>query len=260
MNEIFGKHQITPGNTKHFPVGDFSIWLKREKEGWYILQTNSPVPSDEQPDFFQGNLYGTNAEYFQTGKSNSIILAPALPAKPIVFKGSQLKISPKQKFTFFLKIPLTVQIYYSKNAAENLLKEIPSRRLSDTWFGEPDSGEAAFTIGNHYDLYFEAVESSPFDAICPVSVFNNSANALEIQRQIIRVENLSLYKNAGKMVTSMVEVEYKGQQVLSSADYHYSKIYDGEKQEIVTKPRNTSGKNLLKINFHFIKNMYKNEI
>jgi hypothetical protein len=252
-NEIFGKHQVTPGNTKSFVLGDSMLWLKREKEGWYVLQTGNQDEQKEEPDF-------TGAEYFQTGKSNSIVIAPALPVKPMVFKGSQLKVSIKQKFTFFLKIPVTIQIYYSKNMEENLLKEIPFKRLSDTWFGEPDSGEAAFALGNEYYLDFESIETSPFEAICPVSIFNNSPGTLEIQRQIIRVENLALYKNNNKIVTSMVQVEYKGQQILSSADYHYSKIYDGEKQDILTKPRNASGKNLLKMNFHFIKNIYKNEI
>ena len=249
-NEIFGKHQITPGNTKSFLLGDSTLWLKREKEGWYILQKGNEKEQEEQPDF-------SGAEYFQTGKSNSIVIAPALPVKPMVFKGSQLKISPKQKFTFFLKIPLIIQIYYSKNTEENLLKEFSYKRLSDTWFGEPDNGEAAFALGNEYFLNFETIENSPFEAICPVSIFNNSLNTLEIQRQIIRVEHLSLYKNTDKVVTSLVQVEYKGQQILSAADYHYSKTYDGEKQDILTKPRNTSSKNLLKINFHFMKNIYK---
>ena len=249
-NEIFGKHQITPGNTKSFILGDTTFFLKREKEGWYILQTDNQQETEDKVDF-------SKAEYFQTGKSNSIVISPSLPVKPMVFKGNQLKVSPKQKFTFVLKIPVTIQIYYSKNVEENLLKEIPYKRLSDTWFGEPDNGEAAFALGNEYYLDFESVKTSPFEVICPVSIFNNSPNTLEIQRQIIRVEHLSLYKNSDKIVTSMVQVEYKGQQVLSSADYHYSKTYDGEKQDILTKPRNTSGKNLLKINFHFIKNMYK---
>ena len=250
LNEIFGKHQVAPGNTKSFTLGDSTLWVKREKEGWYILQKETQTEPEVQPDF-------TGAEYFQTGKSNSLVIAPALPVKPMVFKGSLLKVSPKQKFTFFLKIPLTIQIYYSKNSDENRLKEIPYKRLSDTWFGEPDNGETAFALGADYFLNFETINTSPFEAICPVSIFNNSLNTLEIQRQIIRVENLTLYKNAGKIVTSLVQVEYRGQQILSAADYHYSKTYDGEKQDVLTKPRNTSSKNLLKINFHFIKNMYK---
>lgn len=251
-NEIFGKHKVLPGEIKFFHLGDSVLWFKREKEGWYILQKENTYEMEEKPDF-------STAEYFQTGNSNSIVLTPALPVKPLVFKGSNLKVSPKQKFTFFLKIPLTIQMHYSKYSEETFLKEIPYNRLSDTWFGESDAGEAAFALGNEYNLNFETIETSPFEAICPVSVFNNSSNTLEIQRQIIRVEHLALYKNKGKIVTSMVYVEYKGQQVLSAADYHYSKTYDGEKQDILAKPRNITGKNLLKINFHFIKNIYKNE-
>ena len=249
-NEIFGKHQIPPGDTKSFPLGDTTLYVKREKEGWYFLRNENEQESLNNVDF-------SKAEFYQTGKSNSLVITPALPAKPLVFKGSALRVAPKQKFTFFLKIPITIQIYYSKSAPENLIKEIPSKRLSDTWFGEPDSGEAAFALGNEYFLNFETLETLPLEAICPVSVYNNSTNTLEIQRQIIRVEFLSLYKNAEKFVTGLVQVEYKGQQVLSSADYHYSKNYDGEKQEILAKPRNSIEKNLLKINFHSIKNIYK---
>ena len=249
-NEIFGKHQILPGDIKSFSLNDTTLYIKREKDGWYFLQNENQQQLENDVDF-------KKAEYFQTGKSNSIIITPALPVKPLVFKGSSLKVTPKQKFIFFLKIPITIQIYYSKSADENLIKEIPSKRLSDTWFGEPDSGEAAFALGNEYFLNFETLETSPLEAICPVSIYNNSQNTLEIQRQIIRVEFLSLYKNAKKIVTGLVQVEYKGQQILSSADYHYSKIYDGEKQEILAKPRNGIEKSLLKINFHSIKNIYK---
>jgi hypothetical protein len=105
----------------------------------------------------------------------------------------------------------------------------------------------------------EDVNPSEFEAICPVTIFNNSPSTFEVERLIIRVENMGLYKNAEKIVTSVAEIEYKGKDVISSAEYHYSKIYNGEKQELITKPRNQSGKNPLKIHFHIIKNMYRFE-
>ncbi len=247
-NNIFGKHHFSAGETKIIELSDRNLFIKREKEGWHIL--TSPESNIETPDFSKG-------EYFQSGKSNSLVIAPALPAKPLVFKGNHLNVTPKQKLTFFLKIPITLQVYYSKNLPDNLLQEIPSKRISDTWFGEADNGEPAFALGSEYQLYFENMETTPLEAICPVSILNNSTGTLEVQRLIIRVENLSIYKNGDKNVTNVVQVEYKGQEVMSSVEYHYSKVFDGDKQEIITKPRNTAGKNLLKINFHFIKNMYK---
>jgi hypothetical protein len=251
-NKIFGKHQIMPGNFTSLRLGESNLWIKREKEGWYILPAVEPVADSEIPEFNKG-------EYFQTGKSNSMVIAPALPIKPLVFKGNNLFVSPKQKFTFFLKIPITLQLYYSKNQPENLLKEIPFKRLSDTWFGEPDNGESAFALGNEYFLNFDQITTSPMEAICPITILNNTANSMEVQRLILRVENLTLYQNAEKTVTSVVQLEYKGPDTISAAEYHYAKIFNGEKQEILTKPRNTSGKQLMKINFHFIKNIYKTE-
>lgn len=238
--QIFGKQSILPGETYTLEMGNETWTITREKEGWSFSSTNT-----EQK------------EYYHSGKSNSLVIQPALPEKPVVFKGSRLNVSPKQKLTFFLKVPLIMQVYFSKVLPENLLKEIAVKRLSDTWFGETDSGEAAFALGNEYFLKMKEVNPAEFEAICPVTIYNNSPAPFEVERLIIRVENMGLYQNEEKMVTSVAAIEYKGKDVVSSAEYHYSKTYNGEKQELITKPRNTAGKSTLKINFHFIKNMYK---
>jgi len=182
-----------------------------------------------------------------------------MPAKPLVFKGAGLYVLPEQKITIFLKIPLAFQIYFSKVQPENLLKEIIYKRLSDTWFGEPDSGEPAFALGNEFFHQMDEIKITDLEAICPVIIENNSTTILNLQRVIIRDENVTLYKNEDKIVTSTVHVEYKGNDIASSVDYRYSKEYNGEKQEILAKPRNNSGKGLMNINFHFIRNIYKSE-
>lgn len=251
--EIFGKHQFVAEKSTFFNLENYHFGIKREKEGWAILLSdNKKELTEEMKDFSKG-------EYFQTGKSNTLVISPALPEKPLVFKGNLLRILPKHRFTFFLKIPLTIQIYHTKNQAENLLKEFSGKRLSGTWFGDPDAGEPALALGNQYELNFDNLKTEPLEAICPVSVYNNSSHILELQRLIIRVENLTLYKNADKVVTSVVQVEYKGQDAAGSAEYHFSKTYDGEKQEILAKPRNSGGKSAMKINFHFMKNIYRIE-
>jgi hypothetical protein len=253
-NPIFGKHQIMPGEHRILSDENFLIVVKREKEGWVILNMENPTSEKpEEPDF-------TTGEYFQTGKSNSIFIAPSLPEKPLVFKGSKLHVSPGLKLTFFLKIPLTVQVYFSKVQTENLLKEIPVRRLSDTWFGEPFGGEPAFALGTDFFQSPDEINLSPYEAICPVTILNNSQSVLEVERLIIRTENLALYKNENKIVTSQLAIEYKGKDIISSASYHYTKAFHGEKAEMITKPRITSPKHLLKINFHFIRNLYKQEL
>lgn len=251
ISTIYGKQQILPGKTRMVDLGDLILDIKRENEGWSFLTYEKDAPDEitQNPE----------RDYYQTGKSNSLIIQPAMPEKPLVFKGSRMFVSPQQKLTFFLKIPLTIQIYFSKAEPENLMKEITIKRLSDTWFGEADNGEIAFALGNEFALSMADISPSDFEAICPVTIFNNSYAPLEVERLIIRVENVTLYQHAGKATTSLVTIEYRGKEVVSSVDYRYSKIYNGEKAEVMTTPRNNSGKHMLKINFHFIKNIYKTE-
>jgi hypothetical protein len=249
---LFGKLQISPGEYKVVEMGILRMGFKRENEGWFLLQFDGDEETNEAPDF-------STAEFYQTGKSNSLILSPSLPSKPLVFKGSGLFVSPGQKLLFYLKIPLTIQVYFSKNQPEKLLKEIFVTPLSNTWFGDPDTGEPAFSLGNSYFLKPEDANPGTYEALCPVSIFNNSAGVLEVERLIIRVENLTLYKSNHQIVTSLVSLEYKGKDAISSVSYHLSKNIHGEKPEIIAKPQNSLTKNLLKINFHFIKNIYKSE-
>jgi hypothetical protein len=252
IHPIFGKHQIMPGESRIFNTGNFSLGVKREKEGWIILYPEKLTNDKGNPDFSEG-------EYFQTGKSNTLIISPALPEKPLVFKGSQLHVSPDQKLTFFLKIPVTVQIFFSKPLPGNLMKELPVQRLSDSWFGEPYSGEPALLLGSEFFRSMDNTKPSSFDAVCPVTILNNSSGILEVERLIIRVDNQTLYKSEDKMITSQVVIEYKGKDVTSAVSYHFSKTLHGDKAEMIARPRNESSKNLLKINFHFIKNLYRQE-
>lgn len=254
LDHILKKHQVLPGQTKVINIGCVQLMATRKNEGWYLVTADN-CPED---DIFLGKESTLN-DFFQTGKSNSLIIGPALPAKPLVFKGSGLSVLPNQKITIFLKIPLSFQIYFSKIQPENLLREITYKRLSNTWFGEPDNGEPAFALGEEYYLDLNDIELAGFEAICPVTIQNSSSTILNVQRLIIRDENVTLYKNENKIVTSLVHIEYKGNGDAGTVDYRYSKQYNGEKQEILAKPRNTSGKSLLNLNFHFIKNIYRNE-
>lgn len=127
--KVFEKQKLPVGAHRIFSADGFSLRVSREKEGWMINHTERSVNQGEPYDF-------TGGEYFQTGKSATLIVLPALPAKPLVFKGNSIHVVPGQKFSFYLKIPLSVQLYYAKNLPSNLMKEMPARRLSDTWFGD----------------------------------------------------------------------------------------------------------------------------
>lgn len=252
IKSIFNNKTFAPGKDQFIETDKYQLGIRRQNEGWFLHFSEKKEEAEQEPvDIMK------EGEYFQSGKSNTLIIHPALPEKPLVFKGSKLSVTPKQRLTFFVKIPLALELLHSKNEPENRLKIITPVRLSDTWFGEPDTGEPAFSLGNEYFLDYNEMETDPFSAICPITIFNNSPAILAVERLIIRTENLTLYANSGKIFTSVVEIEFKGKDIISSANYHYSNTYHGVKQEILVKPRNTGG--ILKKNFHFIRNIYRSE-
>lgn len=253
QNPIFGEYQLASGEHISLQSGKFSISVKRDNESWLILKNDIGEPDkNKAPDF-------SKAEYFQTGKSGKLIVSPSFPDKPLVFKGSRLHVSPGQRLSFFLKIPLSVQLYFSKSQSKNLFCKFQTKRLKDTWFGEPYDGEPAFALGSEFTLLADDIKTDETEAVCPVTIYNNWPLVLEVEQLIIRVENLTLYKVKNTFVTSQVDIEYKGKDVISSAAYHYSRKIHGEKADTIIQPANSSGRNLLKINFHFIKNLYKAE-
>ena len=101
INELLKKHKILPGETQLINIGCVQLSATRETEGWRLVTTDN-CPDDD----ILLSEEATLADYFQTGKSNSLLIAPALPAKPLVFKGTGLNVLPGHSITLFLKIPL----------------------------------------------------------------------------------------------------------------------------------------------------------
>lgn len=248
---IYGQRQMNPGEGILLNSNQFLLGIKRNVEGWY-LKTFDDVSKQQEINIEEID----DGTYYHSGKSNKLILSPALPVKPMVYKVSRMVISPQQRLTVFVKIPLILQVYTGKKQDENLLTEFAFQQISDTWFGEPINGEPAFALESKHFLDLNAIETDERFAVCPLTIFNNNNTALEPERLIIRVDQMNLAKYKGQFVTSQVKLEYKGKDHLSSVNYGFSKTLHGDNPEIIAKPRNQGGKNLLKINFHFIKNIY----
>jgi len=246
IQEIFGKYKLKSGETKSVNYNGLTISVIKEDTGWWINSFHSETTEPEK------------GKYYQTGTSDSLILSAALPSKPLVFKGNGLIVMPGQTISFYIKISLAVHVYHTKKVDKNKITEIIHTRLSDTWFGEPVGGEAAFSIGSEFSLSFDETEPTISESICPISVINNSEKPLELERLIIRTENLSLYQIENKILTSLVKLNYKGKDALSTASYGTTRNLHGDKPQIIfnSLSKNTDGP--LKINFHFIRNIYKN--
>ena len=257
VKQVWGRYEGKNKQEFVFQGGFTRIILKRSYGGWMIRENKQ----ESCFDFFsfepaEQNTEDRDMSLFQTGHSEILFVQPALPVKPVVFRNNKsLAISPRQTFRIFLAIPVNVQFYYSQVDPEHLFSEYSTERLSDTWFGEPDNGEPAFSVGSRFAGQIDQLASRYFEATCPVLISNNSNQLLDLQRLIIHVENLNLYQNKEQLVTDSVSIEFKGKDLISNLHFSTEKSIQGEAPLLVGKARQLTNKNILGKSFHFIKNI-----
>ena len=253
------KYEFTDSQTLQFKAGFAEVLVKRIANGWLIKSNVHDQPATNlEVEEIEGIENDSEVFHFQTGKSNTLLIVPAFPQKAVVFRNNKnIKISAGESANLYFRIPLSIQFYFQEVKDENRLFEIPLQRLSDTWFGEADSGEPAFSIGNNYDTEIADVKDLPWEAITPVEIINNATGVLELQRLILRVDDFSLFLKNKQLLSNYVAIEFKGPEHAGSVNLSVKKEIHGQKPHQVAKPRNAIARNLLRKSFFFIKNIYQ---
>lgn len=259
LHNFWNKYEFSVNQTLLFKAGYLEVFVKHISNGWQIKSRNADQPNDElqvvEVDGFDDE---SDIISFQTGKSNDLYVMPALPNKAVVFRNSKnIKISAGESANLFFRIPLAFQLYFQEIKDENRLFEAPLQRLSDTWFGEPDNGEPAYSIGSNYDLELDKVKRCSWEAITPVEIVNSTATVFELQRLILRVEDFSLYLKNNQLFSNHVAIGFSGPEHDGSVNLSVKKAVHGSKPVLLSRPRNNGNRNLLRKSFYFIKNIYQ---
>ncbi len=253
------KYEFTINQTFLFKAGFVEVMVKHISNGWLIKskitdQLNTELLVEEVESFDNDS----EVFHFQTGKSQHLFVVPALPNKAVVFRNNKnIKISAGESANLYFRIPLTMQFYFQEVKDENRLFEIPLQRLSDTWFGEADNGEPAYSIGSNYDNEFAEIKALPWEAVCPVEIINNTTGVFDLQRLILRVDDFSLFLKSKQLLSNHVAIEFKGPEHAGSVNLTLRNEIHGQKPLQMTKPRTAAARNLLRKSFYFIKNIYQ---
>jgi len=260
VQSFWNNYQFAVNQTRLFKAGYSEISIKHIQNGWLV---KSEVVGNTSDDLLVEEVYelvdDPNVLQFYTGNSDELIVMPALPNKAVVFRNNKnIKISAGESASLFFRIPLTIQFYFREVKDENRLFEIPLQRLSDTWFGEMDSGEPAYSIGSNYDNSLADVRATAWEAIASVEIINNTFGVLDLQRLILRVEEFSLFRKGDQILTNHITIEFKGQDQAESVSLSTKDDIQGKDVVLIARSRLSDTKRLLRRSFFFIKNMYQN--
>lgn len=236
-----------------------TVWLKRSRGDWYLASRRPDKESDPAPlHELKGarRLQDLSFNRWVVGQEASTVqFLPAMPDRSIVVRPAvPLKVPAGKDALFFLSIPVCVRVL-AQPPEGIILCELPSLILSNTWFGEPTSGELCYALRTRAMRSLEELEKRPYTAVCPVSIRNRAPKELNFERLCVRVEYLNVYRGRDRLWTNELEVRYQG-------DEHSSQVTIGKgAPEFAEDPirmcdaREPVEKTILKQSFSFLRSL-----
>lgn len=221
---------------RHIVVGDLHIWIKkRHDEIWigheYAFALNETVKnSDNPPDELSWSRWAPRNFY------NELSVTPVFPDLPIVVSSEfPLKLSPGARIQIFTRIPIWVRLSIKKSGY--LLTEIPSVRLSKTWFGTPVEGELCYWATTKARRSLSEVEKKPYVVNCPIWITNRAIADLDFEKFCFRVERLGIYQGTDELWAGETDIIYHGEEMHSDIKMT-GRLHKGvTKDQPLSKPR-----------------------
>jgi hypothetical protein len=205
-------------------VGPLLIWLRRSPEDWYVAHEREPGLSQGEPP--PAALHPAHSDlpvdrltwnrWVAGSEAATVRLVPCLPDRAVVIRPRYpLNVPRGKEVLFFVSLPVWARVLVGESGPE-MLCELPTVVLNNTWFGDPITGELCYSLKTKVLRQIHMVEPHAHLAVCPVLIRNQAFADLDFQRICIRVEYLSVYRGQTRLWTNQVEVQFHGEELNST--------------------------------------------
>lgn len=245
----WGRHRISERRTSYFQVGPLHLWIQGLPHQWRLTWEHSSdwldatvrllpeLENEDPPD-------GITEERFTFRRSSeNLSFAPCLADRAVVSRlETPLHVLPGEDVLLYVSTPLWLRIEMTDPA--KLLREVPTYRLSDTWFGPVSTigGELAYASRTPAVLQLQDIPFRPHCAITAVHLKNLGATSLPLDRLNLPLPRLSLFFSPRSgFWTNMVVLERKEDAELASVRLDRQPPKEALPTQFVCKPRLEDG-------------------
>ncbi len=236
-----------------------TVWLKHSDEDIYLATERQ---SRERKPFALSEARGAKepadlswGRWVVGQETSQVQFIPAMPDRPIVVRPAYpLRVPTRKNAVFFMSIPIWIRVVV-RPPEGSILCEIPSLVLSNTWFGDPTSGELCYALRTRALRSLDEIEDRPYVATCPISVQNHAPAELNFERLCVQVQHLNVYRARTRLWTNELEVRFQGEE-------HSSQITIGKQPpafaiepEVACLARKPAEKTLLTQSFSFLRSL-----
>ncbi len=231
-------------------IGPLILWIRRSGDEWLLASgqrtddapTEASAVAGEKPEEIEWTRFVLAEE------STTVQLLPVLPDRAVVV-GSEtaVKILPGNRALFFVSVPVWIRVtVVGKKKKRTALTEIETVKLSNTWFGDPMTGELGYSLTTSACRNLEDSVPVSYRAVCPVLVKNAASEPLDFQKLCIHVENLRVYGGSERLWTNEVTITYTGSDQPALLDFSARPPAREEECSLLSEERIPVNKSLLK--------------
>ena len=87
----------------------------------------------------------------------------------------------------------------------------PTRKLTNTWFGDPLGGELCYGLWGNFRSPSSA-GPVPTDVLCPVGMTNSTREPLAFVRLAVLVPHLSIYRAGADLIANKIRAVFHGEE------------------------------------------------
>jgi hypothetical protein len=254
LRQFWSARRIGEDRVSLARLGPFRLWLSRVDQEWAYaceygelsdVQDIAQVPRD----VISKDLAWTKTVFSTAPRE--VRLQPAVPDRPLVVKPEDPVVIPGgETGLFYVMLPVFIKIVVEGKSGEVQLGSVPTRQLSDTWFGHPTGGEFCYALPFAAGRDLAALNPFPHHALCPIEIRNSSHEKLLFEKLCFRARYVTLFCGNRHLWSSKTRIEYEGNFKGTSIRYdsgHPEAEPDASK---VSEPERRAETGLQRLTFH----------
>lgn len=239
----WGDLGLAEGNAAQWRIGPLDLTVCRGRREWQLAYGWDPGRFESQewdlrPDAAMPEEPAHHERFVVGETGDRIAVRPALADRPVVsLPRLPFHLQPEREATLFVGSPVWVRVEAGEPAIT--LRELPSRRLSDTWFGgSTREGELCYATQTRARLHSENLPVLSRSAVTPVRIRNQAASPLSLQRLKLPVPLLSLFcDRQGRLWTERITLTRTDETDMASLDVNEGAPHEAADAELMTAPR-----------------------